>query len=230
MDWFEAVNNYCERTDAGYWSEPVNALTNASFVIAALLCWRMLRGSDDAGARLLTVTLFLIGVGSYLFHTHAQVWSALADVIPILVFILIYVWIATVRFFALPVWAGALAAVAYVPYAAATSAALEAVVGPLNGSVAYMPTLLLIVAYGILLVRRDRETSIGLLIGAAILGASLFFRSIDDAVCAGFPLGTHFLWHVLNGVMLGWMILVAARRGPGSASAAPDLASPSRPR
>jgi hypothetical protein len=25
------------------------------------------------------------------------------------------------------------------------------------------------------------------------------------------PLGTHFLWHVLNGIMLGWMIVVYLR-------------------
>ena len=35
MDWFRAVNSYCERTDAGYWSEPVNALSNAGFLLAA---------------------------------------------------------------------------------------------------------------------------------------------------------------------------------------------------
>ena len=27
MDWFRAVNSYCERTDASYWSEPLNAVT-----------------------------------------------------------------------------------------------------------------------------------------------------------------------------------------------------------
>ena len=41
MDWFRAVNGYCERTDASYWSEPLNALTNAAFLIAAALCWRI---------------------------------------------------------------------------------------------------------------------------------------------------------------------------------------------
>jgi hypothetical protein len=44
--------------------------------------------------------------------------------------------------------------------------------------------------------------------GVGILAVSLVFRSIDQAVCPGFPLGTHFLWHVLNAVMLGWMIRV----------------------
>ena len=35
--------------------------------------------------------------------------------------------------------------------------------------------------------------------------------SIDEALCGAFPLGTHFLWHILNGIMLGWMIEVYRR-------------------
>jgi len=44
--------------------------------------------------------------------------------------------------------------------------------------------------------------------GAAILAVSLTFRSLDASLCAAIPLGTHFMWHVLNAVMLGWMIHV----------------------
>lgn len=31
MEWFEAVDGYCERVDAAFWSEPINAVTNAAF-------------------------------------------------------------------------------------------------------------------------------------------------------------------------------------------------------
>ena len=127
MDWFRAVNSYCERTDAGYWSEPVNALSNAGFLLAAVVMWRLAAG--DRGARLLAAVLFLIGVGSFLFHTHAQVWAAVADVVPIQAFILIYVWLATVRFFALPWWAGALAVALFLPYAALAAQVIGAAFG-----------------------------------------------------------------------------------------------------
>jgi hypothetical protein len=36
---------------------------------------------------------------------------------------------------------------------------------------------------------------------------------IDPIVCAGFPLGTHFLWHLLNGLMLGVLLAAVARFG-----------------
>lgn len=216
MDWFREVNNYCERIDASYWSEPLNAISNASFLIAALICWRLIGAQRDAGARLLTVLLAIIGVGSWLFHTHAQVWAALADVIPIQLFILTYIYFATVRFFALPVWAGALAVVLFLPCAAALARGIEAVAGPMNGSVGYAPVPILIAVYAAALRVRAPRTARGLAIGAGILVTSLVFRTIDEAVCPALPIGTHFLWHILNGIMLGWMILVLLRHGQGA--------------
>ncbi|TIW70016.1 MAG: hypothetical protein E5V56_02825, partial [Mesorhizobium sp.] len=35
----------------------------------------------------------------------------------------------------------------------------------------------------------------------------------DPLVCASFPLGTHFLWHILNGLMLGVLLAAVARQG-----------------
>jgi energy-converting hydrogenase Eha subunit E len=221
MDWFREVNSYCERLDATYWSEPANALSNASFLIAAALCWRLIGARRDPGARLLTVVLAAIGVGSYLFHTHAQVWALMADVAPIQAFILLYLYLATVRFFAAPRWAGAMAVALFIPSAALTAWSAEAAVGPLNGSVGYVPVPILIAGYALALRSRAPQAARGLAIGAALLAASLAFRTIDQAVCPAFPPGTHFLWHVLNGVMLGWMILTLVRHGPATLAAPP---------
>jgi hypothetical protein len=222
MDWFRQVNNYCERTDFTYWSEPVNAVTNAAFLIAALYVWRRLGDRPDPGARILVAILAAIGVGSYLFHTHATIWALTLDVLPIQAFILVFLYLATVRFFGAPWWGGLAAVVLFFPYAFVVSGAVEAAFGSLNGSVGYAPVPVLILAYATALRRRDPETARGLAIGAGILVVSLFFRTIDEAVCPAIPLGTHFLWHVLNGIMLGWMILVLHRAG------AAGLAGPRR--
>ncbi len=211
MDWFRHVNNYCERIDAGYWSEPVNALTNIAFLISALLCWRALGPARDPGARALTALLFLIGIGSYLFHTHAQLWALLADVLPIQLFILLYIHQATTRLLSLPNRIAWLAVAAFLPYAYVTSAAIRSIAGPLNGSVGYAPVALLMVGYALALMRHAPRTARDLAFGAALLTVSLFFRTIDQAVCIAIPIGTHFLWHLLNAVLLGWMILVLRR-------------------
>ncbi len=215
MDWFRSVDNYCERIDASYWSEPANAITNAAFVIAAIWAWRLASRAGDRGGQVLAVILGLIGIGSYLFHTHAQIWSLYADVIPIQVFILVYVYLATVRFFRVPWWGGVLAVVAFIPYAALTARGLSSVVGSLNGSIGYAPVPILIAGYAALLWRSRPQAARGLAVGAGILVVSLIFRSLDREVCAAVPLGTHFMWHILNAVMLGWMIRVIVRPPEG---------------
>ncbi|MCX7643707.1 MAG: ceramidase [Rhodobacteraceae bacterium] len=210
MDWTRTIDAYCERTDAAYWSEPVNAATNAAFLIAALVMWRRVRGQGMPLAELLVAILALIGIGSFLFHTHATAWAAAADVVPILLFILVYIHAANLHFWHMPVWLAALGAAAFVPYAMLLAAAFRAL--PFFGiSAVYWPVPLLIAAVAAGLARRAPATARGLGIGAAILVVSLTFRSLDGAVCAVFPLGTHFLWHLLNAVMLGWMIEVYRR-------------------
>ncbi|MBP7240834.1 ceramidase domain-containing protein [Amaricoccus sp.] len=227
MDWFAPLDNYCERTDPSYWSEPLNAVSNAAFLVAALVCWRMIGDRRDPGARILVVILAAIGVGSYLFHTHARRWALMADVIPIQVFILVYLYLATVRLFAAPWWAGLAAVALFIPFDVLAARGLAALVGPLNGSVSYGPVPILIAAYALALRNRAPAAARGLAIGAAVLVVSLFFRTIDAAVCPGLPLGTHFLWHLLNGLMLGWMIAVLIRHSPAAPTPA-DLANPGR--
>lgn len=213
MDWTRSVDAYCERIGPGFWAEPVNALTNAAFLVAAVLAWRLaLRHSDRAG-QALALILAAIGIGSFLFHTVAEVWAMLADVVPIQIFILVYLAVATVRLLRLPWWGGVLAAAAFVPLSAAGSRLVEATLGPLNGSAAYLPVPVLIAGYALLLARRAPATARGLAIGAALLAVSLVFRTLDAPVCARWLIGTHFLWHLLNAGMLWWMIrvLVLAR-------------------
>jgi hypothetical protein len=81
----------------------------------------------------------------------------------------------------------------------------------LGSSAGYAPVPVLILAYAWLLRRRAPEVARGLAVGAGVLVVSLAFRTLDGPLCGLVPVGTHFLWHVLNGVMLGWMILVYVR-------------------
>ncbi len=213
MEWTAPIDLYCERVGAAYWAEPVNALTNVAFVAVAFWLWPRSRGIEAV----LCILLGAIGVGSWLFHTHAQSWAALADTVPIGIFILVYVFTANRRYlgWSRPVAGlGTLAFAAYLPLGAR-------VFGLLPGfdiSAMYWPVPLAIVGYAVALRGRRPQVAGGLAIGAALLTLSLIFRSIDLRVCSTVPLGTHFVWHLLNAVMLGWMITVSRRdrveRGP----------------
>lgn len=210
MDWFAPVDSYCERTGPEYWSEPINAVTNAAFLIAAFIMWRRTRGAGLPLATAMVVVLAVIGVGSWLFHTHANRLTGLMDVLPILGFILLYVFAATRDYFGARGWVAALVTAGFVPYAAAT-VPLFAMVPGLGSSAGYAPVPLLILIYAALLRRRYPATARGLAVGAGILIVSLIFRTLDQPLCDVVPLGTHFMWHILNGLMLGWMIEVYRR-------------------
>ncbi len=210
MDWFQEIDGYCERLSPDYWAEPINAVTNAAFIVAAFIMWRRVRGQGMPLAVALVVILAAIGVGSYLFHTHAQVWAALADVAPILLYILVYIYAINRDVWQMRQLYAGIATAMFVPYAAATVPIFQLVPG-LGGSAAYAPVPLLILIYAFLLRRRFPETAAGLASGAAILIASITFRALDAPICVQFETGTHFMWHILNATMLGWMIEVYRR-------------------
>lgn len=210
---FDHVDQYCERIDASFWSEPLNAVSNAAFLIGALVAWMIAKRSDrlDPGVWILIANLAIIGVGSFLFHTFATKWAEMADVFPILAFILIYLHFATVRLLRLPVWAGLLCAAAYTPLSGALASGIAGVVGTVNGSVYYMPVVVAILGYAAVIDARGLPGARGMAIGAALLVVSLTFRSLDQTVCEAFPSGVHFVWHTINGIMLAWMIVVIIR-------------------
>ncbi|WP_375174879.1 ceramidase domain-containing protein [Pseudooceanicola sp.] len=212
MDWTAQVDGYCERLAPGLWAEPLNAVTNLAFLIAAIWVWR--RSGGLAPVRVLAAVLFAIGVGSGLFHTFATRWAGVADVLPILIYILAYIYFANRYFWGLSrLWAGVGTAV-FFPYAAAT-VPLFAMVPGLGSSAGYAPVPLLIFAYAVLLRQSLPEVARGLAIGAAVLCVSILFRSLDGPLCSAFPLGTHIFWHLLNAVMLGWMAEVLRRHLAG---------------
>jgi len=204
--WTEQFDGYCERVDFTFWSEPVNALTNLAFVLAALYVWPRTR--HNPLARAMTVVLMLIGVGSFAFHTTATRWGALADTAPILGFILLYIFAATRDFFGLTPLKTGLVTLLFFPFAAAT-VPLFAKLG-LGSSSAYAPVPMLIFIYAYLLKSTAPKTARGLAVGAGLLCLSIGFRMLDDPICALWPMGTHFLWHLLNAVVLAHMIAVYA--------------------
>jgi MYXO-CTERM domain-containing protein len=205
----DPIDAYCERTSAAYWAEPVNALTNAAFLIAAAVMWRRTEGLPMA--RAMCVVLALIGAGSFLFHTHANGLTAMLDVAPILAFILLYVFAATRDLLGLPRRWAAGAVVAFFPYAALTVPVFDRVMPFLGSSAGYAPVPLLILAYAAAIRRRAPATARGMVLGAGILLLSLAFRTLDGPLCDHVRIGTHFLWHVLNGLMLALMIEVYRR-------------------
>jgi hypothetical protein len=211
MNWSTPVAFYCERTSAAFWAEPVNALTNAAFLlaaIAALVLWRRAGGRDLPGLALIVV-MALIGFGSFAFHTLATRDAVLLDVIPIAIFIYGYLALALRRFLGLGCLLTLAVVVAYIALSRGLS--LIAPPGTLNGSIDYLPAL---AAMLIMLGFVPAQVRPAIALAAGVFCVSLVFRTIDRAICGAFPLGTHFIWHVLNAVVLFVLLRTAIRFKP----------------
>lgn len=225
MSWSTPVRDYCERAGPGLWAEPANALSNIAFLLAAALAFRRWQraGGNDIASLGLIVIVAAVGLGSLAFHMLATSGAALLDVGPIVMFICGYLFLALHRFLRFPAAVALSLTLALVVLTALAQRLVAA--GVLNGSVPYVPTLgaMCLVAVSALLRARimlarasaapsrapppgepERACKIGwlLLETTALFATSLMFRSIDFAVCGTFPIGTHFLWHLLNAWVL----------------------------
>lgn len=170
--------------------------------------WRRAGGRDVPVLALIAV-MVLIGLGSFAFHTLATRGAVYLDVIPIVVFIYGYLALALRRFLAL----GWLPTIAILVGYIALSRLLAHLTPPgaLNGSIDYLPALAaLLIMLGVVPVTVRRTVALA----AAVFVISLAFRTVDRAVCGTFPLGTHFIWHLLNAVVLFVLLRAATRFEP----------------
>ncbi len=210
---------YCERTGPELWSEPFNLVSNAAFLIAAgLLLRRYFRLHAGHPCRrldrlLLILLLASIGVGSGLWHLYAQRWAMLADVLPIAVFVCVFLLVTLARVLqASPV----LTAVFFLAFLGLNAAVLATVPADfLNGSALYLPTWAALASLALWLDSRRHPAWHHHAWAAGLFLVSLLIRSMDMALCGAWPLGTHFLWHLLNTALLYLLVNGLLRDWPG---------------
>jgi hypothetical protein len=228
---------YCERgTNEALLAEPVNALSNGAFLLAALagffVVLRQPEEDRNADQFLLPVIVLFIGLGSVAFHLYANSAAQLFDVVPIGVFMLAYLSLALNRFLGVP---PATTAFLVIGFAAIVAIVLQVRCGQdfigfppadatgvkpcLNGSLGYLPALAALIVVGLVLSERGHKAAPWLLWAAAIFAVSITLRSLDLALCdkvviQGRNTGTHAAWHVLNALALFLLIRASLEGGP----------------
>ncbi len=193
--WNGPVDNYCERLTPDLLAEPLNFVSNAAFLIAAYALWKLYRKQPQRAplVLLLIVLIAVVGVGSALFHSFGNTLTLFMDIVPILVFLSTYVF-AYVRLMLQKsvgmAWGAMVLFVLLNTYAVAAIPASY----QFNGTSGYF------VAYVVLILMAMKYTP--LWCAVTIFTVSMVFRSLDMQLCDAWPLGTHFLWHALNGITL----------------------------
>lgn len=240
MAWSEHLFQYCERGHSTlFWAEPLNAISNTAFLVAggasfALLAARA-RRTREACAIALTVLLFAIAIGSFMFHTVATRAAELGDQLPILAFVLVYLGFALRRLLGLSravttVGVGAFAVIDYLAGLVECPPAGQSTPGGVGdtaclwGSFAYLPALVALGSTALVLRGRGHWAARSLLAASSVFAASLLTRTLDMPLCglidaSGGTFGTHFVWHMLNALTLFILVKTAIRMGDAAGAA-----------
>jgi hypothetical protein len=195
----DLLHMYRERSgDPAYWAEPLNALSNASFVIAAALALDLAIRQRALKPNTLALILLaaVIGCGSFLFHTVPSYHTMWLDIIPITLFQILYIWLISQKLLSITGWVSAGIVIVIV----GSSFALMPIHKPFNGSLFYVPSLVSMLAFGVLWGKRSTVEPYLLGGAACFFALAITARSVDWIV--PWPFGTHFLWHLLNGVVV----------------------------
>ncbi|WP_137390604.1 hypothetical protein [Rhodoligotrophos defluvii] len=221
MDWFAPVDLYCERLAPGLWAEPLNVLSNLAFFIAAVLAarhaWQGVNARNDGFLWLLIILVAVIGAGSTAFHLVGTRWAMLADVVPITLFIYMFFLFAMRRFLGLD-WPAALLTTALF-FGASWIFGESLPRGFMNGSGSYLPAFFAMAGVGALLIHRDHPAGHWFAGAGGVFLISLTFRTIDQAICPILPIGVHYMWHILNSLVLYLLLEAGVRWGRAKASA-----------
>jgi hypothetical protein len=261
------LDGYCERVteDASAFAEPLNFFTNIVFIFAAIWVIKIFRTEKlnfETGwdIILLSIILASIGIGSGLWHYYGVQWAMLADVIPIALFIHLFVIFFFVKIVGLKFGSKIfISSILFVICLAtafqlynigdgfAISKASQATIcciamlsfrfnqsrkttilylsflllgllsedflprDFLNGTVMYLPTYLTIILMTIYTKLKKPELYKYFISALVVWSASLTFRTIDIEVCSSFPIGTHFMWHILNSITLALVLIALIR-------------------
>lgn len=190
----QSVVEYCERVGNSFLSEPINLFSNLAFFVAAYLAYKQITNLKlGTPYKIIALLILTIGIGSAAWHSVRTPFAHAMDFLPIFAFFLVYLY-QLVKRLTTNKYLPALATFGFLALQIVVSVMFPSV---LNGSVRHVVNLFLL--SGLLHVLKSQKK-----LGKYFIWMffcylmAVIFRSLDNAVCSYFPIGTHFLWHMLT--------------------------------
>ena len=197
--WFNSVDIYCERLDASFWSEPINAISNLSFIVVGFFLWR-LRSPRSA---LMAFLVLLIGLGSLSFHTYANRLTGLLDVFAITLYLAVFAFLIPKQWSRSSILiqlGSVLLLIVSVVLAQLLMSHLSPTLPELPSGM-YLGAWFALIIYALVTQCSNMPAARFLWLAAIIFPASLLSRQLDMPLCDSIG-GLHWLWHLLNGLTL----------------------------
>ncbi len=192
------IGFYCGRYGSGLFDEAQNAFSNVAFLLGAWFAYRAWKQSGSSDTALLALVLLLaaIGLGSFTFHSFPTPITLYIDLVPIQLYILAVLAYTLHRVLHCGWRTSALVVLGFFLIRQAWIIAVPQ--GLLGGGVTHVPTLLALLVFVAVLARRGLPVWRYLVAGAGCYVAALLVRSWDVPLCSAFPLGLHWVWHILT--------------------------------
>jgi len=205
-NYFEYIDKYCERTVQGLWGEPLNVISNVAFLIVFLLLLKYFyhnfhgryRKNWDIAA--LIFLIFCLTLGSTAWHVFAVRWALFTDIIPILIFINLFMVSCFFRVLNRKL-IGVIALFGFYQlfnYLIQRQFSIET----LNGSIFYLPVVIYLFGITLFVSQFRQDLHWYYLASTSIFTVALTLRTFDMSQCDSFPAGTHFLWHTFIAIVL----------------------------
>lgn len=197
--WFNSVDIYCERLDASFWAEPINAISNLSFIVAGFFLWH-LRSSRST---LMAILVILIGLGSVSFHTFANRLTGLLDVLAIALYIVAFALLIPKQ------WSrnSPLIRLGSVLILILSIVLAQSLINHLKPAPPWLPpgiylgAWIALVIFALVTHNSNPSAARFLWLAVIVFPFSLASRQIDMPLCDSIG-GSHWLWHLINGLTL----------------------------
>ena len=197
--WFNSVDIYCERLDASFWAEPINAISNLSFILAGFFLWRL----RTPRSNVMAILVILIGLGSFSFHTFANRLTGLLDVLAIALYLVVFAFLIPKQ------WSRKLILIQLgsVLMLIISIVLAHLLIGYLKPALPWLPSgmylgaWLALVIFALITQDSNMPAARFLWLAVIIFPVSLLTRQLDLPLCDSFG-GSHWLWHLLNGLTL----------------------------
>jgi hypothetical protein len=197
--WLNSVDIYCERLDASFWAEPINAISNLSFIVAGFFLWRL----RTPRSSLMAILVILIGLGSFSFHTVANRLTGLLDVLAIALYLVAFAFLIPKQWSrnSLLIQLGSvLMLIVSIVLAQSLMAYLKPAL-PWLPSGMYLGAWLALMMFALVTQYSNKEAARFLWLAVIVFPVSLMSRQLDMPLCDSIG-GTHWLWHLFNGITL----------------------------
>ena len=197
--WFNSVDMYCERLDASFWAEPINAISNLSFIVAGFLLWRL----KSPHATLMASLMILIGLSSFSFHTFANRLTGLIDVFSIALYLITFAWMIPKQWSRSSTFTQLGSVLLLITIIVVT----QLLIGQLKPTVPWLPpgmylgAWLTLLVYALITQSSNALAAKFLWLAVIVFPMSLLSRQLDMPLC-DLTGGSHWLWHLLNGLTL----------------------------